>query len=151
MKILIIYHSVHHQNTLKVADVMAQSIEADLIDVSEANQDMLDDYDVVGFGSGIYYGKPHKKIRRFIEGLIKQENKKAFVFITSGAGKANYPQNLSNILVERGFEVIGEYHTKAFDTWGYLKLIGGINKGRPNQEDLQKAEDFARNLKERLY
>jgi hypothetical protein len=52
--------------------------------------------------------------------------------------------------VEKGFEVVDEYHTKAFDTWGPLKLIGGINKGRPNQEDLQKAEDFTQNLKERL-
>ncbi|MGZ4857566.1 MAG: hypothetical protein ACXVZU_04305 [Methanobacteriaceae archaeon] len=52
--------------------------------------------------------------------------------------------------MEKGFEVVDQYHTKAFDSWGFLKLINGINKGRPNQEDLQIAEDFARNLKERL-
>jgi menaquinone-dependent protoporphyrinogen IX oxidase len=56
-----IYHSVHHHNTLKVAEAMAQAVDADLEDVSEVNQDMLDEYDVVGIGSGIYYGKPHKK------------------------------------------------------------------------------------------
>jgi flavodoxin len=141
---------VHHHNTLKIAKAMTQAVDANLEDFSEVNQDILDDYDVVGIGSGIYYGKPHKKIKSFIEGLDNQENKKAFVFITSGAGNANYPKNLADLLVEKGFEVVDEYHTKAFDTWGPLKLIGGINKGRPNQEDLQKAEDFARNLKERL-
>ena len=150
MKVLIIYHSVHHNNTLKVAEAMAQAVDADLIDVSEANPDLLDDYDMVGFGSGIYYGKPHKKIKSFIEDLNNQENKKAFVFITSGAGNANYPQKLADLLVEKGFEVLDEYHTKAFDTVGPLKLIGGINKGRPNKEDLQKARDFAQNVKKSI-
>ena len=31
-----------------------------------------------------------------------------------------------------------------------VKLIGGINKGRPNDEDLKHAEEFAQNLKQNL-
>jgi len=85
---------------------MAQAVDADLIDVSKANQDILNYYDMVGFGSGIYYDKSHKKIKSFIEGLNNQENKKAFVFITSGAGNANYPQKLADLQVKKGFEVL---------------------------------------------
>jgi hypothetical protein len=29
-----------------------------------------------------------------------------------------------------------------------MKLFGGMNKGRPNTEDLQHAETFAQNLKQ---
>jgi hypothetical protein len=29
----------------------------------------------------------------------------------------------------------------------FLKYIGGMNKGRPNAEDLKHAEEFAENLK----
>jgi flavodoxin len=59
-------------------------------------------------------------------------------------------QKLADLLVEKGFEVVDEYHTKAIDTVGPLKLIGGINKGRPNKEDLQKARDFVQNVKKRI-
>jgi menaquinone-dependent protoporphyrinogen IX oxidase len=52
MKILIIYHSVHHHNTLKIAKAMTQAVDANLEDVSEVNQDILDDYDVVRIGLG---------------------------------------------------------------------------------------------------
>jgi hypothetical protein len=30
----------------------------------------------------------------------------------------------------------------------FLKLLGGLNKGRPNAEDLKHAEEFAQNLKQ---
>jgi hypothetical protein len=32
-------------------------------------------------------------------------------------------------------------------TNSFLKLFGGLNKGRPNAEDLKHAEEFAQNLK----
>jgi hypothetical protein len=36
------------------------------------------------------------------------------------------------------------------NTNSFLKVFGGINKGRPNAEDLRHAEEFAQNLKEKL-
>jgi flavodoxin len=35
-----------------------------------------------------------------------------------------------------------------FNTNSFLKLFGGINKGRPNAEDLKRAEEFAQKLKQ---
>lgn len=32
---------------------------------------------------------------------------------------------------------------KGFDSVGLLKLIGGINRGRPDENDLKRAECFA--------
>lgn len=34
------------------------------------------------------------------------------------------------------------YSCLAYDTFGPFKLVGGINKGRPNEDDLQKAVEF---------
>jgi flavodoxin len=53
---------------------------------------------------------------------------------------------LKTALHKKGFDVIGEFGCLGFDTFALTKLVGGINKGRPNQEDLQKAEDFAKDL-----
>ena len=69
MKTLIVYTSVHHQNTENVAKVMAEALEADLISVANAKPEMLANYDLVGFGSGIYFGKHHKTLLTFVETL----------------------------------------------------------------------------------
>ena len=60
MKTVIVYASVHHQNTEKVAKVMAEELEADLFPVANAKPETLETYDLIGFGSGIYFGKHHK-------------------------------------------------------------------------------------------
>ena len=53
MKTVIVYTSVHHQNTEKVAKVMAEELEADLVPTMEGQPGMLAACDLVGFGSGI--------------------------------------------------------------------------------------------------
>ncbi|MGZ8932602.1 MAG: flavodoxin domain-containing protein [Halobacteriota archaeon] len=60
MKTLIVYASIHHQNTEKVANVMAEELGADLVPIGQAQPDTLTAYDLVGFGSGVYYMKLHR-------------------------------------------------------------------------------------------
>jgi flavodoxin len=43
--------------------------------------------------------------------------------------------------------MVGEFHCKGWDTYGPLKLVGGHNKGQPNEEDLKNAEIFAESVK----
>ena len=138
MKTLIIYTSVHHQNTEKVAKVMAEELEADLVPIMEAQPGMPAAYDLVGFGSGIYFGKHHKTLLRFVETLPPVTQKQAFVFSTSGDGKIHHAA-LKEKLVNRGFCVVDEFCCKGWDTVGPLKLFGGINKGRPDEKDLAGA------------
>jgi len=71
IKTLIIYASVHHNNTEKIACAMAEALNADMMRISEVNLEVLEKYDLIGFGSGIYYGKFHKSIIRLLEVLPK--------------------------------------------------------------------------------
>ena len=41
---------------------------------------------------------------------------------------------------------MGSYGCPGFDTFGPFKLIGGIAKGRPNNEDIEEAVNFFHNL-----
>lgn len=150
MKTLIIYKSVHHGNTEKIAKVIANALEAELMDLKDVGTDIVEEYDLIGFGSGIYYSKPHKKLMEFVNELNNVENKKSFVFSTSGRKKAEFNDLLKSELSKKGFEVIGEFNCKGFDTVGPLRFIGGINKGRPNEEDFKNAEKFAVDLKEKV-
>ena len=146
MKTVIVYTSVHHQNTEKVAKVMAEALEAELIPVANAKPETLATYDLIGFGSGIYFGKHHKTLLRFVEALPPVTQKKAFVVSTSGDGKMHHTA-LKEKLASRGFLVVDEFCCKGWDTVGPLKLFGGINKGRPDENDLAAARDFAQGLK----
>jgi flavodoxin len=151
MKALIIYISVHHGNTEKVAKVMANILDAALLEVKQANASMLEQYDLIGFGSGIYFGKHHKSLLDFVDRLPMFKNKKAFIFSTSGLRKIRLVHNFDKPLKERlqrkGFDIIGEFSCRGLDTYRATKLVGGINRGRPDAKDLKQAEDFAKGLK----
>ena len=83
-------------------------------------------------------------------GIKQVENKKAFIFSTCGV----YGENkmikdhtaLREILISKGYEILGEFSCKGLDTNSVLKFIGGLNKKHPDAVDLQNATDFARNL-----
>ena len=83
MKTLIVCSSVHKGNTNKIAEVMADILDAELMEPQEADLVNLEQYDLVGFGSGVYGGKPHKSIEKFVFGLPRFRGRKAFVFSTS--------------------------------------------------------------------
>lgn len=50
----------------------------------------------------------------------------------------------NELLVKHGLSVVGDFSCKGWDTNSFLKLFGGINKGRPNADDLEEARIFAR-------
>jgi flavodoxin len=151
MKPLIIYTSVHHGNTERVAKVIANVLNADLLQLGQATTSVLEHYDVIGFGSGIYFGKHHRNLLNFVDILPEAGNKKAFIFSTSGLRKIRFVHSFDKPLRAKlqlkGFDIIGEFSCRGLDTYRATKLVGGVNKGRPNAQDLKEAEDFARVIK----
>jgi flavodoxin len=152
MKALIIYVSVHHGNTEKVARVMANVLDADLLNVKQANVGTLAQYDLIGFGSGIYFGKHHESLLDFADSLPMVRNGRAFIFSTSGLRKIpfvhDFDKPLRRRLQRKGFDIIGEFSCRGLDTYRATRLVGGVNKGRPNAEDLKQAEGFATDLRD---
>ena len=148
MKTLIICFSYHHKNTDKIASVFAKTFEAEVKMPSEVDPKGLSEYDLVGFGSGISFGNHYKVLLDLAEKLPVVTNKKAFIFSTSGQ-KGNGPKfhrKLRKILESKGFSFVGEFNCAGFDTYGALKIVGGIQKGHPNGDDLKQAETFAKGL-----
>ena len=146
MKKLIIYISIHHGNTEKVAKAMAEVLNAELVKVYDVDITALSKYDLIGFGSGMYSKKPHKDLLSLVDKLPVLKNKKAFLFYTSGQDKSDSDSELRDKLLTKGFDIIGAFSCPGWDTWGPLRLFGGIYKGRPNKEDLEKARNFAKHL-----
>ena len=42
--------------------------------------------------------------------------------------------------------MIGEYECLGFDTFGPFKLVGGLQKGHPTEEEIRKAVEFYQGL-----
>ncbi|MHC1720432.1 MAG: flavodoxin family protein [Clostridiaceae bacterium] len=146
MKKIIVYSSTHQGNTEKIAKEMSEAINADLMKVEELDVNMLNDYDLIGFGSGIYGGKPSIAFMEFLQKLPDNFNKKAFVFSTSAFGKAQYNSSIRDKLSKKGLDVVGSFACKGFAGIGPFKIFGGISKGRPNKEDLLNARNFVHKL-----
>lgn len=151
MRTVIVYTSVHHNNTEKVARAMGGALGAEVLRAADATADTVDPADLVGFGSGIYFNSHHKTLLSFAESLPDRPSgsARAFVFSTSGRGGTGSHRKLKEILAKKGFEIAGEFACKGWDTYSIFKYIGGLNRGRPDGDDLEDAAAFARRLARR--
>jgi len=147
MKSLIVLYSFHHNNTEKIAAVIAKILEAKVITPKEANPEEIQNYDLVGFGSGIYGENLHKSVLNFVDKLPHVTNKKAIIFSTSALiDNATKHKTHRKKLESKGYLIVDEFSCKGFNTNSFMKYFGGMNKGRPNAKDLEHAEMFAQNL-----
>ena len=84
--------------------------------------------------------------------LPEVSNKNAFIFSTAGiTGKSKATKDHSTLrekLESKGYIIVDEFQCKGFNTNSFLRLFGGMNKGRPNDQDLKNAEEFAQKLKQ---
>ena len=148
MKTAICYYSRHHGNTRKVLEAMAEEGHLDLIDVTARQAVRLEEYDCVGFASGIYFGKFQESVLSFARQYLPA-GKPVFFVCTYGGAKGSGTKTLRQIAREKGCPVLGEFCCKGYDTFGPFKLVGGIAKGRPNARDLEKARKFYRALQQK--
>lgn len=147
---LIVVASVHHGNTATVAAALAGVLDATVAAPAEVSPERLADHRLVGFGSGVYYGRLHDDLMAWVRGLPDgaAAGTPAFVFSTSGLPwlAKLWHAPLERLLARKGFDVVGSFGCRGFDTWGPLWLTGGLNRTHPDKRDLARARDFARRV-----
>ncbi len=154
MKSLLVLVSYHHNNTERIANVFAKVLDAQIKTPQQIDPEELQEYSLVGFGSGIYGAKHHELLLDLADKLPQVTNRKAFLFSTSAMlGEKKVAEDHSTLrekLQSKGYMIIDEFACKGFNTNSFMKYFGGMNKGRPNAEDLKHAEEFAHNLKQKI-
>ncbi|MFE1171344.1 flavodoxin family protein [Streptomyces sp. NPDC058773] len=149
MKSVIVCVSVSHGNTRRIADAMAHVLGAKVVSPEAAEPTELAAADLVGFGSGVFYGRLHPRLTNFVKGLPAGRGR-AFVFATSGLSEfppVPFTRPLIRLLEGRGFAADGSFSCRAFDTWMPFRLVGGLHKQRPSAGDLAAARAFAERLR----
>ncbi|MDO4436345.1 MAG: hypothetical protein Q4B77_00080 [Coriobacteriaceae bacterium] len=145
LRTVILYRSKHHGNTKKLIDaVVAAHPEIDLIDVATLGKyeyPDLSSYHIIGFASGIYYGGFDKDLRRVAQECLR-DGDNVIGFMTYGGTDKQNGRDLDGICRVKRATLVSIYGCVGFDTWGPFKLVGGVNKDRPNQEDIDGAVEF---------
>ena len=158
LRSLVIVFSYHHNNTEKIARAIAGVLGAEVMTPEQVYPEKLREYDLIGFGSGIYSATIDPSVLSLADRLSFAAGKKAFLFSTYGAPaifaggdfvKNNHAQMREKLQL-KGYTVIGEFGCAGWNTNSFLKYFGGINKGRPDADDLRNAEAFARKMKDEL-
>jgi flavodoxin len=151
MKALLILFSYHHHNTQKVANVIAKVLGAQIKTPQQTDPTELQEYDLVGFGSGIDSGRHYRELLDFSDTLQQVVDKRAFIFSTSGIAEATKNHSaLREKLQTKGYRIAAEFNCRGYNTNSFLKYFGGMNKGRPNDDDLKAAEEFAQKMKQNM-
>jgi len=142
---VIVYASKHHGNTKKLLEAIAEQEDVELLDIAENEQYDLSGYDRIGIASGIAYGKYYLQMLKFLKNNLPCD-KDVFYIHTAGNPRENHANSAKKIADERNCHCLGVFYCKGFDTFGPFKLVGGINKNRPNTEDMEQAVQFYRGL-----
>ena len=157
LRSLVVVFSYHHRNTEKIANACAKVLDAKVKIPQQVKPEEIAEYDLVGFGSGIYSATFDASVLDLADRLPRASNTKAFLFSTFGAPAAfaggdfikNNHSQIREKLQAKGYMVIGEFGCAGWNTNSFLKYFGGLNRGRPDASDLQNAEAFARQMKEK--
>lgn len=141
IRTMILYRSKHHGNTKKVVDALASAFpgEIDTLDVATIDKKNpkvdLSPYHLIGIASGIYMGEIDKDLARVMQASVGTGD---FVFslLTYGGASKWYGKDIDGICRATHANFLAGHGCPGFDTWGPYKLMGGMNKGRPNDEDI---------------
>lgn len=151
---VIVLHSYHHQNTAKIAGVIAGILGAHVVAARDMEPGVLDNCDLVGFGSGIDSGRHYGELLAAAGKLPEIRGQKAFIFSTSAifseSKKEADHSALRDLLQSKGYSILGEFSCTGFNTNSILKYFGGMNRGRPNADDIRRAARFVESIAEKL-
>ena len=128
MKTLIVYKSTHLGSTRKIAEVMGEALNADVKQPDELDPNLTSEYDVIGFGSGIYDATFHPAIFDLVDRLPSLEGKRVFLFSTSGIIYKDAHSKIRRKLEEKRAVVVDDFYCKGFNKNSFLKHFGEIGR-----------------------
>ena len=102
---------------------------------------------MVGFASGIDFGKFYRCVEEFLQENLP-EGKKVFFLYTCARTSPRFTTSVRMEAAKKGAVVLGEYGCRGYNTYGPLKLLGGLNKNCPDRGVLDGAVEFFASLLE---
>ena len=146
-KTVIIYASTHHGNTKKLVEAIAEKHDIVQIDATKQQHADLIDYDLIGFASGIDFGKFYGSVEQFLQNNLPV-NKQLYFLYTCAKVSSRFTETIRAEADKKGAVLLGEYGCRGYNTYGLWKVIGGMNKNHPTEDERNGAVRFYETLLE---
>ncbi len=134
---LVVYFS-RGKKTRKVAEVIAKELGTEAIDIKKEQPD-ASMADLLVVGSGTYGSKPGKPLTAYLEDLSIVNDKYAVCFATGMWNPKPTLSAMQKVLKVKGYRILEGF--TCYGKWLFIK------KGHPTTEDLNKAQEFARQIR----
>lgn len=144
-KTIIIYASKHHGNTRKFVNAISERFDISLINAEKESLADLSQYDLIGFASGIDFGRFYPSVEEFMKNNLP-EDKQIFLLYTCAKPNQKATKSMRDAAHKKSAVILGEYGCRGFNTYGPWKLIGGMNKHHPTTDELNGAISFFQSL-----
>ena len=126
-------------NTKRLAEAIAEELGVQALPISAP---ITEKVDVLFLGNSYYAFTIAPEVREFVAGLEKDKVGKIINFGTAAMMNSTY-KKVRSVAATKGIPVLDrEFHCN-----GEFK---GMNKGRPNEDDLKAARVFARSIRKEL-
>ena len=122
-KAIIIYASKHHGNTYKLVKAISNKFGVEIIDATKQAVVNIQEYEIIGFASGIDFGKFYEVIETFARENLPLK-KEVFFIYTCAMERKGFTNSIKQIVLEKEAVILGEYGCKGYNTYGPWKLIG---------------------------
>lgn len=134
MNIAIRYYS-KGGNTRKLAEAIGKALG---VPAESTEKGLAQPVDLLFVGSAVYAGSINAECKAFLDSLTPEQVRAVAVFSTAAGNKTAHAQ-IKELLAAKGIRVLDEYfHCRA----QFLM----VNRGHPNDEDCEKAAQFAKKI-----
>lgn len=142
MSTIIIYESAHHGNTLKLVNAITEAYgDVTAVSIEKAGGMDLRQYDRIGIAAGIAFGKFYEATEKFAEESVLVGSS-VFLLYTYGSASERYTKSIRSALEGKDCRILGSYGCLGYDTFGPFKLVGGLAKGHPTEDEIAGAVRF---------
>ncbi|BBF43510.1 hypothetical protein lbkm_2198 [Lachnospiraceae bacterium KM106-2] len=124
-------------NTKKLANAIAKEVGCRALTIDEELEGKVD---LLFLGASVYWNGIDKKVKDYIKSLNPLRVKRVAIFSTSAMAERAFPE-IKKLLMEKGITVEERnYYCRGQFT--------AMHRGRPNEDDLKQAEEFAKTFLE---
>ncbi len=153
MDVTLIYFS-QTGSTRKVAEAIAGGFRearhgVRLVSLKEATPGDAVGADLLGMGSPCFTSRAPTPVKAFLRTLPPMDDRRAFVFATSGGAPGRVLYDLTSLLRRKGAEVVGGFLSPG-EVHHPAPALNGWKPGHPNTGDLARARCFALALAEHV-
>ena len=151
MKCLIVYFS-QTNSTKIIAESIGSAIkdlswDVELINIKYDKIENIKEYDLIGFGTPVYYYRLPFLVEDYLKSLPDLKNKPVFSFITYGTYYFDVPIKIDNILNDKNTITLGFFSARGADKYlGYLQQGVLFSNNHPNKQEIGEAKTFAKSI-----